>query len=242
MGARGMVVYLDLVFLMNFAINSLFVYLVNLLYKEKIKLYKIFLAGLCGGLLVLGFLFDFILYGFLKILGGAFVGLLGFKIGRFREMVVKISSFYIINFVSVGFVAAYRIKTWYLLAGALAAIILVFMVENNKKPIIFMNACKYNISVSSVKKSLNLVGYLDTGNFSKCDDLPILFLAKKYGGDFQYYKTIIIDTVGGSVPLACYRPEKFEIEIDGTVCSKDVLVVFAEIGEFDCLLNVDLFL
>lgn len=42
MGARGMVVYLDLVFLMNFAINSLFVYLVNLLYKEKIKLYKIF--------------------------------------------------------------------------------------------------------------------------------------------------------------------------------------------------------
>ena len=183
-----MVVYLDLVFLMNFAINSLFVYLVNLLYKEKIKLYKIFLAGLFGGLLVLGFLFDYILYGFLKILGGAFVGLLGFKIGRFREMVVKISSFYIINFVSVGFVAAYRIKTWYLLAGALAAIILVFMVENNKKPIIFMNACKYNISVSSVKKSLNLVGYLDTGNFQNATTCRFCFWRRSMGAIFSITK------------------------------------------------------
>lgn len=237
-----MVIYLDLIFLLNFTINSLFVYVVNIIYKERIRFLRIFFAGLIGGFLVLGFLFDYFLYSLIKIFGGVIVGLFGFKIGRFKEMIVKISTFYIINFVSVGFVASFRVNTWYLLMLSFAAIILIFMVENSKKPIIFMNACKYNISVSSEKKNYKLLGFLDTGNFSKCDDLPIVYFSKKYQGDFKYYKTILVKTVGGSSALACYKPRRFEIEIDGTVCAKDVLIVFTDIAEFDCLLNVDLFI
>jgi|GEM_PF-625040 len=239
--ARSMVVYLDLLFLMNFAINSLFVYLITLIYQEKAVPWRIIIAGLFGGALVFGFLFDYAVYHFLKICGGVLVGVLGFKIRKMRDLVLKLSSFYILNFFSVGLVAAYRIRTWYLLALALSSVALVFMVESNKKSRIFLNSCQYNISVSSEKKSLRLVGYLDTGNFSKCDDVPIVYLARKYEGDFKFHKTVIIRTVGGTMALPCYKPKSFAIEIDGTLCSKEVLIVFSEIGEFDCLLNVDLF-
>ena len=237
-----MVIYLDLIFILNFSINSLFIYVVNIVYKEKVKFLRIVLGGLVGGMFVLGFLFDYFVYNLLKIFGGVAVSLFGFKTAKFRQLVVKISSFYILNFVSVGFVAAFNINSWYLLFLSLAAIIFIFMVESNKKPIIFMNACKYNISVYSLKKSYRLEGYLDTGNFSKCDDLPLVYLSKKYQGDFEYYKTIVVNTVGGSSALACYKPRRFEIEIDGVVFSKDVLIVFADITEFECLLNVELVL
>ena len=237
-----MVIYLDLIFILNFSINSLFIYVVNIVYKEKVKFLRIVLGGLVGGMFVLGFLFDYFVYNLLKIFGGVAVSLFGFKTAKFRQLVVKISSFYILNFVSVGFVAAFNINSLHLLLFSFGAIIFVFMVESNKKPIIFMNAWKYNISVYSLKKSYHLEGYLDTGNFSKCDDLPLVYLSKKYQGDFENYKTIIVSTVGGSSALACYKPRRFEIEIEGVVCLKDVLIVFADITEFECLLNVELVL
>ncbi len=235
-----MVIYLDLVFILNFLINSLFIYVVNIIYKEKINRLRIFLGGLIGGLLILAFLLDYFFYNIIKILGGVIVSFFGFKSLKIKQMVVKTASFYILNFVSVGFVAAFNINSYYLLFFSLAAIILIFMIENNKNPIIFINSCKYNISVSSNKKSYKLVGFLDTGNFSKCDDIPLIYLSKKYQDDFTFHKIIFINTVGGSSALACYKPRRFEIEIDGVVCLKDVLIVFTDIIEFECLLNVEL--
>jgi hypothetical protein len=237
-----MVIYLDLLFLFNFLLNLLFIYVIEVLYKEKCRLRKMLFGGLVGGALVLSFLFDYFWYQVLKIGGGVLVGLTGFKTGRVKQTLLKIISFYILNFVSVGFVAAFNIKTWYLLFFILGAIIILFFLENNKKTLIFVNEYKYNISVSSNKKSFRLQGYLDTGNFSKCDDLPLIYLANKYHKDFTFHKLIMVNTVSGSTCLACYKPRSFSIEIDGIKVRREVLIVFTEIKEFECLLNVELLL
>ncbi|MDD4000855.1 MAG: sigma-E processing peptidase SpoIIGA [Bacilli bacterium] len=235
-----MVIYLDLVFILNFIINSLFVYVVNIIYLEKNKAIRVFLGGLIGGLLVIGFLFNYFFYNLIKIFGGIAVCLAGFKTMKLKQMILKITSFYLLNFLSVGFVATFNINSYYLLCLGLAAIIFIYIIENSKKPLIFMNSWKYNISVSSNKKSYKLTGFLDTGNFSKCDDLPLIYLAKKYQGDFTFHKMIMVNTVGGASALACYKPKNFEIEIDGVVFSREVLIVFSDIKEVDCLLNAEL--
>ncbi|NLD26785.1 MAG: hypothetical protein GX661_05435 [Acholeplasmataceae bacterium] len=237
-----MVVYLDLLFLFNFLLNFVFIYVIEILYREKCGIKKMFFGGLVGGLLVFCFLFDYLWYQVCKIGGGALIGLTGFKKNRCKQTIIKIISFYILNFVSVGFVAVFNIRTWYLLCFILGAIIVLFFLENNKKAFIFMNEYKYNISVSSNKKSFRLQGYLDTGNFSKCDDLPLIYLSNKYHHDFAFHKLIMINTVSGSTCLACYKPRSFTIEIEGIKVRREVLIVFTEIKEFECLLNVELLL
>lgn len=237
-----MVIYLDLLFLFNFVVNFIFLYVVEIIYKEKRSFKRLVLGSLVGGLMVILFLFNYIVLEIGKILGGMLIGYAGFKKIPFKQLSLKIISFYIINFLSVGFVVVYHIREWYLFLFSLATIILMVFFENNKKPLIFINEHKYNISVSSNKKSYLLQGYLDTGNFSKCDDIPLIYLSNRYHKDFTFHKLIVVNTVGGSTCLACYRPRSFTIEIDGYKVRREVLIIFTEIKEFECLLNVDLLL
>jgi len=237
-----MIVYLDLLFLFNFLINAIFIYVIEIIYHEKISLKRIMIGGFIGGILILGFLFDYYLYYLLKILGGVMVGLIGFKGNNIFKMIIKITSFYILNFASVGFISSFNITEWYLFIFSIGAIIIIFFIENNKKPIIFINSLKYNISVSFNKKRLNLEGYLDTGNFSKCDDLPIIYLSKKYQSNYSVYKLVNINTINGITFSNSYKPTSFTIEMGKVKQEKDVLVVFTDLKNFDCLLNTELFL
>ena len=237
-----MVIYIDLLIIFNFMINFIFLYAIEIIYHEKIAIVKLLLGGVIGGLLVLGFLFDYYLYYFLKIFGGIIVGIIGWQKNSGVKLIVKISSFYVLNFASVGLVGCFQIKTWYWLFFSMGAIMVIYFIESNKKIDIFINQLKYNISVTFFDKSINLEGYLDTGNFSVCDNLPIIYLSKKYFANYVAYKMVEINTVNGCSKLITYKPQKFIIEIGKHQYQKEVLVVFTDLHEFDCLLNNDLFI
>lgn len=237
-----MVVYLDLLFIFNFLINSIFLYVVELIYQERISMVRIILGGLVGGLLILGFMFDYYLYYLLKIGGGVLVGYIGFKGENVLKKIVKVASFYIINFASVGLISSFNIGEWYLFCASTFILILIFFIENNKKSHIFINQFKYNISVSFNNTRLKLEGYLDTGNFSKCDGLPIIYLSKKFQPKFTVYKVIKINTVNGISLNSSYKPTSFIINVNKNKIEKEVLVVFTDLKDFDCLLNAELFI
>ena len=55
-----MVIYLDLLFLFNFVINFIFLYVVEIIYKEKRSFKRLVLGALVGGLMVILFLFNYI--------------------------------------------------------------------------------------------------------------------------------------------------------------------------------------
>lgn len=237
-----MVIYIDLLILFNFIINFIFLYVIETIYQEKIAIRKIFLGGVIGGLLVLGFLLDYYLYYFFKIFGGIIVGIIGWQKKGGVKMIVKISSFYVLNFASIGLIGCFQIKTWYWLFLSMGAIMVIYFIESNKKIDIFINQLKYNISVTFFDKKINLEGYLDTGNFSVCDNLPIIYLSNKYFSNYEAYKIVEINTVNGCSKLITYKPHNFIIEIGKHKYQKEVLVVFTDLNEFECLLNNDLFI
>lgn len=237
-----MIVYVDLLFIFNFVINCLFLYLLELTYHEKISRLRILCGGFVGGLLILAFLTDYVFYILCKIFGGALVTLVGVKKRSLIQTLMKMASFYLINYASVGMVGSFRINKWYLLTAAFSALVLLLFFVNNKKASIFVNSLKYNISVTFNKTIIKTNGYLDTGNFSRTDDMPIIFMAKKYRPSDCYYKSVALHTISGLTLCKVFKPTSFAVEINNAYVIYDVLIAFSDLPGFDCLLNADLFI
>jgi len=237
-----MIVYLDLLIIFNFIINFLSIIVLEILYYERPSILQAIIGGVIGGLLVLAFLCDYFIYNLLRLLGGIIIILVGVKKNSFSQLLLKAASFYIINFTLVGFVASFQIKQLYLFLIAFFVLVFLLFMENNKKTDIFINSLKYNISVTFNNKDIHVKAFLDTGNFSKVDDTPIIFMKKKYQPNCPYYKLITLTTVNASTIYKAYKPTKFEIIINNLIIKRDVLVVFTNIKDFECLLNADLFI
>lgn len=238
-----MIVYLDLLFLFNFFLNIVFLVVIEIIYKTKIKMLRIALGGVCGGFIVILELFDYKLSFILKISGGILIGLVGLeKCGGIKN-VIKYSSFYTLNLASVGLVAAFGINTHAVLLFSIGAIILVYIVESNKNLIIFLNRLKYNIIVDFNKTSLNLVGYLDTGNFSEHGDKPIIYISDRYYPEElndEEFQVVRIETLNMVSNIRAYQPKRCLIEKGRRKIEVDVLVVFCNITSHECLLNARL--
>ncbi len=138
---------------------------------------------------------------------------------------------------------------------------ILIYVENNKKTDIFINSLKYNVSVTFNEKVIATEGYLDTGNFSACDGLPIVYMAEKYRPRGSFHKTVVVSTVNGPALTKTYRPSTVVVStVNGPALTKtyrpssfilrkgkedvvcDVLVAFTDLRGFDCLLNAELFI
>lgn len=237
-----MTVYLDLLFLFNFFVNAFFLYILELIYRERASRLRIVAGGFAGGLLVFVFLLDYFVYFLCKLAGGLLIAGIGLKKGNLARFAVKSSSFYLINLASVGLVESFRVDKWYFLIPAALVFTVLLFIENNKKTDIFINSLKYNISVTFNKKVIKTEGYLDTGNFSACDGLPIVYMAEKYRPQDSYYKTAPVSTVSGPALTKTYKPSSFIIRRKNKNVECDVLVAFTDLRGFDCLLNVELFI
>lgn len=240
-----MVVYLDVLFLFNFLIGVLFLYVIEVAYQEKVSYKRILLGGIVSGFLVIGFLFDYFIYNLFKIVGGVIVAIIGLRSTSIIKTLIKITSFYILNFVCVGFVSSFHIIEWYFFLIVLGLIIIIYFIESNKKMHIFINALKYNVSVSFNHKKLKLEGYLDTGNFSKAGDIPIIYLSSKYLTNHfssEQYRLVNINTINGVSLCKAYKPNSFIVYDRKKKLEKEVLIVFSNLHDFDCLLNCDLFI
>lgn len=240
-----MVVYLDLLFLENFLINGVFLYLIEKIYKTKLKLIRIILGGIIGGVIVIISLFYHEAYFFFKILGGVIIGLVGLEKLESIKNVVKISSFYTLNLASIGLVSSFGIINHWLIYFSIGLILVIYIIESNKNIFIFSNQLKYNITVNFNKTSLNLIGYLDTGNFSSCDNIPIIYIHEKYyPKELIYYdsKLVKIATVNNVNYLKAYEPKKCTIKIGRKSKECKVLVIFCKLQNVDCLMNVKMFI
>jgi len=239
-----MIVYLDLLFVFDFLICFIFLYVIEKIYHSHINFLRLIFGGIVGGLIVILCLFYNNLYDLLKIIGGIIICLVGLeKLSGFKN-VVKISSFYTLNLASIGLVCAFGIINRTLIFLSIAAIILVFIIESNKNLIIFSNHFKYNIIVSFDKTSLRLVGYLDTGNFSEYENIPIIYIDDKYYPKeliYAKYKSVNIATVNSISILKAYEAKKCIIKMGREKKEVKALVIFCKLNKIDCLLNVKMF-
>ena len=232
-----MTIYFDIVIIVNFSINLLFLLTINLIFHDATKVIRIIASSLLASLFLFVFLFDYIIFLAVKIFGGLF--LVGIGLG-FERLIAKSSLFYLLQFSLTGLVDSFSVSGPHLLLAIIILIILFFILRIQKESI-FKKALKYNISASFNGHIIESEGFLDTGNFASLDHLPIVFFDIKYfSSKFTPFKVISINSINGTCDAISYKPDEFYIFKKNKKIRKDVLVVFQPLDMVECLLNYNL--
>lgn len=240
-----MIVYVDLVFLLNFFINFFLLAIIEIIFKEKINYLRIVFASFIGGGIILAYCLNNLLFTLFQIFGGILIALFAYYHNNPQKIIIKIASFYLINLAVVGLLSIFKITDFYLLLLCLVLVVVIIFFETNKKYYVFINANKYRIYVSFDNYTLDIEGYLDTGNFAlSLDNKPLVFIDQKYfKEDLLSNKNVQINTINGLQSVLVYEPQSFYIKMKNKKIYKDVLIVFSDINQnFDCLLNAWLFI
>ncbi|HEY8445043.1 MAG TPA: sigma-E processing peptidase SpoIIGA [Bacilli bacterium] len=234
-----MKIYLDLVFLINFSINFIFLYIIQLLFNDNFSIGKACISSLLATTFLILFLFDKAIFTVIKISGGLILVFVG--IGA-KKIAIKTSLFYLLELSLTGIVTSFKM-TGMMLIFALVIVIILIIIQSFKKESIFINHFKYNVSVTFLGKQLSLKGFLDTGNLLTINNMPVIFINQKfYNHNIPIYKITNIQTINQEKQITCYLPESFYITIGKKKIEKQVVISFAQLGnDFDCLLNYHLF-
>ncbi len=180
-----MVIYLDLVFLLNLAYDFLLLLTVDITLKRKAKIKKIFFAALIGSIsLILLFLTinKYILF-ILKIIVSLFMVLIAYGYRDLKYTFNNLFYLYMCSVILAGFLYLLNVNLSYTNIGLvfvntglsinylvllfLAPLILSLYIYQNKK---IKNFYHYNIDLKIVfneKEKILVHGYLDTGNVLK---------------------------------------------------------------------------
>lgn len=144
--------------------------------------------------------------------------------------------YYLLELSFVGILSIFNIKGC--LIFLILFIVCLLMIICMKKNHIYNNKT-YKVIIILNNKTIELEGFLDTGNMASYFDTPIIFLNKKF-----YNKNLKVDylaklkTVNDIQYINCYKPEKFYIIDNNKKIAKDVLISFSNFdNDISCLLN-----
>ncbi len=174
-------VYLDLVFLLNFFLDSLLLWAVSAVLKRKVTMKRILLGGFVGSSSTIFLLFDLnsIELFFCKLIVSICMVLVCFSYHSLKETLYNLSYLYFISILLGGFLYYLNLEFSYNVIKNL------FVSNGKKKPIFFLlflsppilyiytrqnskrkrrNTNIYHIELIEGKKKYQYIGYLDTGN------------------------------------------------------------------------------
>ena len=118
-----MIVYLDLVFMLNSFINFILLFSLEKMFSDSFSYKKIIFSSLLGGGIVAASFYSTIFFKIFKFIGGAVIVFLGIKKNTINKMLIKIFTFYTENLALVGVLASFKINTCLLLLIATTLIL-----------------------------------------------------------------------------------------------------------------------
>ena len=140
------------------------------------------------------------------------------------------------NFAFIGTLVIFKIYNSWLMLLALLYVIILVIIDSYKKIVINRNQLVYNVNIKGQHNSLR--GFLDTGNQSTFEGIPIVFIDYKFFNDsFKYQTKAKVITIDGEQVVDLYQGECIQID------NKQFLVyyVFIKLDEYDLLLNLLIF-
>ncbi len=234
-----MVLYLDIVVVTNFIINYCFLKLIYILFHEKVNILRIILASFISILLLFSFFTNYIIFNIIKIFGGAFIVFIGFKFINKIRFVIILSLYYILQFTFIGLLSIFNIKGIFIFL-ILFITCLLLMVYSKKRHI--FSELTYKIIVEIENDTIEINGFLDTGNTASYLDTPIIFINNKYyKTNYKIYNQVLIKTVDSIKYIPCYKPKKIYFIENNKKIAKECLICFCELDDNECLLNNLLF-
>ena len=246
-----MIVYLDLVFLINFIMDFYILSSVKFLLRLNTKVIRIFLGTFIGSFsfILLLFKLNNLSFNIIKVLISILMTYVTFGKSEFFN---KLFYLYIVSIVLGGTLylindtLGYEVNNFIFTNNGysinlitlllISPLILYFYIKehlNYKKKI----NTKYNVIIKLKNKNINVIGFLDTGNklIDPYFKRPIVLLNKKYI-KLKNKKIIYVPftSLNNSGILKCIIPEYILIN---NIKYKDVLIGISENLKYDCILN-----
>jgi len=246
-----MIVYLDLVFLINFIMDFYILSSVKFLLRLNTKVIRILLGTVIGSLsfILLFFEINNLVFNILKIVISILMVLITFGKSEFFN---KLFYLYIVSIVLGGTLylindsLGYEVNSFIFINNGysinlivlllISPLILFLYVKEHLKYKKKINT-KYDVIIKLKNKKINVIGFLDTGNklvdpyFNK----PIILLNKKFinlSGKRILY--VPYTSLNNSGLLKCIKPEYILVN---NKKYKDVLIGISENLKYDCILN-----
>lgn len=231
-----MVIYLDILIMLNFVINYCFMKLIYIVFNEKINKTRLILSSVVSVILLFSFLFDYVTFNIIKIIGGILLIFIAFKYSSKKRFIIMTCLYYILQFSFIGVLSIFNIKGCSVFVFLLLICLLVLIYS--KKNTLYNNKT-YKIIIKLDDEYITLDGYIDTGNIASCNEYPIVFLDNKYFcKTLTVYKVSCIKTVNGLEYINCFKPKEFYIVDGNKKISKEVLISFSNFNNnINCLLN-----
>ena len=231
-----MVIYIDLLIILNFLYDYLIMYIVSIVLKRQLNKKRLLLSSLIGELsiLILILNINYILLIILKIILAIIMNLITFNYKTMKYTIINISYFYMISIILGGFIYyCYLNNINYIIIMIFIPILLmIYIIQNNMK-YKYQNYYSVVININN-KHKLNVVGYLDTGNniIDPISLKPIIIINKeliKY--KIKYYRYVPIQVLNNNLLLKC-------IKIDNIIINnKKISNVL--LGISDTKINID---
>lgn len=203
-----MIVYLDLVIGSTIVVNYAMIKTIALVYKEKIKLWRILIAMLFSVLVLGMFIWPFKWLINIRYFMGIPIVILAFSYHNIKDTIIKIVIFYFLNVAFIGTLVIFKIKNIYLLLVALLYVLICWIIENYKNGCIKDNALTYIVKIGDC----SIKGFLDTGNEAYYQGIPLVFMKNKYFNEqYQIVGTTMVEGIGGFMTINVYSGPPLEM-------------------------------
>lgn len=237
-----MKIYLDLVFLLNFAFDFILLITVSFLLKRKTSFKRLILGALVGATTIFCLFIELtsIELFLIKFIMSILMILVAFSYKNMKYLIKNIGYLYMSSIILGGFMYYLNIEFSYKQEGLIfyhKGLSINFIVLVIISPIILYNyvkqerdikkikECYYKIKIYIKDSIFECIGYLDTGNtledpyFHK----PILIINPKIINE-ENLKSIYVpvSTINDHQNMKCYFVDK--VEIDGVGTRKKILV------------------
>ena len=167
-----MVIYLDLLIGSTFLVNFSFIKTISLSFKNNISFGRLLFSSVVATLSLVLFFIPFEFVWNLRHLYGLLIGILAFNDNDLKTRIIKIVSFYVLNYMFIGTLVIFEINTILFLLIVLLYIIVIYIIEH------FSYISKSNIICFINNNKLKAL--IDTGNKCYYQNVPISFIDKKY--------------------------------------------------------------
>lgn len=237
-GKDETIVYIDIILIVNFLVSFIFLYCIKILLNGKESIKKILLGCIISISLLFCFYLNKFYYDLFKILGGLIIVLITFSCSTVLEKIIRVGLFYSMEFALTGLVRSFNIKNYLLILILLLILVFIFLLRENRK-VKIVNSYFYKIILKNKKKTIKLMAYLDSGNFSNYNNVPIIYLNERYKKifDLNNYKKeeLIVNTINQFEKKIIYKIDYLKVENN---IYNEVYISFSNNIHFDCILNV----
>ncbi|MCH5316935.1 MAG: sigma-E processing peptidase SpoIIGA [Eubacterium sp.] len=257
------VIYVDVLFIVNFFITFFLLLVTAKLSKRSEKIWRLVAASFIGGTYSLIILIDDLSFAlsFIGKLAAAFIMILvAFKFKGIKAYIKETAIFFFVNFLFVGIIVGlwlifkpkgivinnstvyFNVSAKLLLITALVAYIIsaiIIRIYNNKTAVKEL----YSVTVFKNGNEVRFFAFADSGNNLKepFSNYPVIVADKKLFENCECQRLIPFSTIGGEGVLSAFRPDKVEISSSfGSVAVEEVYIAISDNvkkGEYQGILN-----